>query len=45
MTRPRRARWSPWRRTLILHWTVGAYVIACDAVVAITVVRGIQGGL
>jgi hypothetical protein len=39
--RPRRARWSPWRRTLILQWTVG---LSCAAVVAMTIARGIIRG-
>jgi len=39
--RPRRARWSPWRRTMIVQWTVG---LSCAAVVLITVVRGLIHG-
>ena len=39
--RPKRARWSPWRRTMILQWTVG---LSCAAIVLITIVRGIIRG-
>lgn len=39
--RPRRARWSPWRRTLIVQWTVG---LSCAAVVAITIARSLIHG-
>jgi len=36
--RQRRARWSPWRRVLIVQWTVS---IACAALVLITIARGV----
>lgn len=39
--RPRRARWSPWRRTLIVQWTVG---LSCAAVALITIAREIIRG-
>jgi hypothetical protein len=36
--RPKRARWSPWRRTLVVEWTLA---LSCAAIVLITVLRGI----
>jgi hypothetical protein len=36
--RPKRARWSPWRRTQVVNITVG---LAVFLVVAITIARGI----
>jgi hypothetical protein len=36
--RPRRARWSPWRRTVVVNAVVGVSVVL---VVLITIARGI----
>lgn len=36
--RPKRARWSPWRRTQVVEWTIAISVVL---VVAITIARGV----